>query len=153
MSWTTLTAAIVRPLLRLSPAETEVIEQRIVGTQTDPLSGIVADLIEEIRGYVAGNPANILGEDGTIPARLKNAAVAVARHRYLNAFQEAQSFLTEQRVKEYDDAWNTISDKVPAGKFAIDQPATASTDDVAQAPSPRITEPTRTFKPSSADGI
>lgn len=153
MSWIAITETAVRPLLRLSVAETEVIRDVVLGGQTDPLSGIITDLVEEIRGFVAGNPANAVGSDGTIPSRLKNAAVAVARHRYLNAFQETQSYLTEQRVKEYEDAWDLLSNKVPAGKFSIDQPETVSTSEVQQAPSPKMVKPTRNFSPDASDGI
>lgn len=152
MAWIILTAETVRAEMRLSPAETEAIQNIILGGQPDNLDSILADVIEEVRGYVAGFPSNTVGPDGTIPARLKASAVAVIRQRWLTGL-DAASLINDARTQEYKDAWSTISIKVPAGSFRIDTPATPSSDENPQGPAPVIGANRLHFNRSSQDGI
>jgi phage gp36-like protein len=95
--------------------------------------------VQEVRGYIAAYPQNKLGEGVTIPAELETAACAIARYRALNRLP-VKSLLTETRIGEYKDALALLRD-VAAGKFAIEQPATAS-DQVIAGPSVEVVSST-----------
>jgi hypothetical protein len=45
--------------------------------QADPVAPVLSGVIGEVRGYVAGNKANALGPDGSIPGELLDAAMAL----------------------------------------------------------------------------
>lgn len=123
MSWATLTEA--KFLQHCTGAETNAIKTAALGTgQGEPLTDTLAKVVQEVRGYVAGNAQNTLGEGVTIPNELENAACAIARYRALNRLP-VKSLLTETRIAEYRDALTLLRD-VAAGRFAIEQPATQS---------------------------
>ncbi|MBI5770829.1 MAG: DUF1320 family protein [Verrucomicrobia bacterium] len=123
MSWSTLTEA--KFLQHCTGAETTAIKTAALATgQGEPLTDTLAKVVQEVRGYVAAYSANQLGDGATIPGELETAACAIARYRALNRLP-IKSLLTETRIQEYKDALTLLRD-VAAGKFALEQPATAS---------------------------
>jgi phage gp36-like protein len=123
MSWNTLTEA--KFLEHLTGAEVTAIKTAALATaQTEPLTAMLAKVVQEVRGYIAAHEQNVLGEGVTIPDELESAALAIARYRALNRLP-IRSLLTETRITEYKDALRLL-EHVAAGKFAIEQPATPS---------------------------
>jgi hypothetical protein len=124
MAWITLTAADVQGTLtapELSAARTAAIA---VG-QVDPLTDALARTVAEVRGYVGGAQRNTLGEAGTIPDELKSAALDLVRYRVLTRLPlQGSSALIDQR-KAAAEAAERLLREVAAGRFAIEQPATA----------------------------
>lgn len=121
MSWITLTTDDL--LAGLSGPEKSALQTaaKAVG-QGDPLAEHVANVTNEVRGYVAACAKNSLGPDGTLPSELKSDAVAIARWRAATRLNIA-SILSPAREKEYDNA-NTKMRDVAKCAFAIIAPAT-----------------------------
>jgi phage gp36-like protein len=123
MSWVTLTEA--KFLAQLTGAETSALKSAALASgQTEPLTETLANVVQQVRGYVAANSSNRLGDGVTIPQELVSAAVAIARYVALNRLP-VKSLLTDTRISEYRDALTLLRD-VAAGKFRIEQPATIS---------------------------
>ncbi len=150
MAWITLTTD---DLLRsLSSAEHDAVRTAAVRVgQEDPVAAIIEDVVREIRGYVAGNASNTLGTGATIPDELKGASLARVRYEAFTRLPVGRALLTEDRVKANEQAIQLLRD-VAAGRFAIVQPVTATTEQV-RAPSPRVTARTRTFDRASQEGL
>lgn len=149
MSWITLTEA--KFLAQCTGAETNAIKTAaLASAQTEPLTETLANVVQQVRGYVAANSANQLGEGVTLPAELLTAAVAIARYVALNRLP-VKSLLTETRIAEYKDALTLLRD-VAAGRFAIEQPTTASEQVLTGSSSPSISRPCRQFSRAKQDG-
>lgn len=150
MSWITLTEA--RFLHHCSGAETNAIKTAALATgQAEPLTDMLAKVVQEVRGYVGAHGANQLGEGSTIPQELEAAACAMARYRALNRLP-IKSLLTETRVSEYKDALQLLRD-VAAGRFAIEQPATASTQVITGPGIEVVTSTTRRASRENLSGL
>lgn len=148
--WVSLTADdLLRSLT--GPERTAVQRAATEPGQADPLETILADVVKEVRGYVAAYNGNTLGEGDTIPDELRGAAVARARFEAFTRLPVGRSLLTEDRVEANRSAVAVLRD-VAAGRFRLVQPSTASTEEIG-APSPRITPRTRTFDRASQDGV
>lgn len=124
MSWQTITSDSV--LSKLSGAELSAIQTAALGTnQTDPVPGIIAAVVDEVRGYVAANPDNRLGAEGMVPSKLVSATLALIRYRVCTRLP-VKSLLTEDRVREKDDAIRLL-ERVADGRFAVEDPVTGET--------------------------
>jgi phage gp36-like protein len=124
MPWITLTATDVRTRLtgpELAAAQAAALQ----GGQGDPLPDVVAQVVAEARGYIAGHASNRLDADtSTIPAALQSAVLAIIRYRLLTRLP-VKSLLTEDRVKENEQALLLLR-MVARGEFAVDAPAAAA---------------------------
>jgi hypothetical protein len=111
---------------KLSGAELSALQTAALGDgQTDPVPGIVTVVIDEVRGYVAANPRNVLGADGTVPSKLVSAALAIMRHRVCTRLP-VKSLLTDERISEKNDAIRLL-ERTADGKFAIEDPVSGDT--------------------------
>lgn len=150
MAWIELTTDDV--LRSLTEPEHDVVQEAATGAeQANPLGSIITDVIREVRGYVAGNAANTLGAGATIPDELKGAALSRIRFEAFTRLPIGRSLLTEDRVAANSAATQMLRD-VAAGRFAVVQPVTATTE-VVGAPSPSVRERTRSFGRSSQEGL
>lgn len=150
MSWITLTADDV--LRSLTGAERSAVRTAATAEgQADPLLEILGDVVREVRGYVAANTANTLGDGATIPDELKNAALSRARFESLTRLPVGRSLLTEDRVKANEQAIQLLRD-VARGAFRIAQPVTATTEEIG-APKPSVGTRTRTYGRAQQDGL
>ena len=140
MSWVTLSTTDV--LAAFSAPEKAAYD---AAAAADNMAAIVADVAEEVRGYVGVKAS--LPTGSTIPARLVSTAVAVARYRFL-ASLPSQRLITDARQREYNDALRRLQ-SVASGTFAIDDATTGETQTV----SPRFTDRTRYFSRGDYDGI
>ena len=92
--------------------------------QADPVAQILAGVVAEVRGYVAGFKSNSLGPDGTIPDTLLDAAMALVVARLPTRLPVT---LTEARVDAKRDALALLS-KVADGKFFVAAPEDPSAE-------------------------
>jgi hypothetical protein len=121
MSWSAITEADVKT--GTSGLELEGLRtQALADGQADPLPGVIAQVTDEIRGYVlaGGYP---VGPASTLPPQLRSAARAMIRWR-LGSRLPAPALQTEPRRKEYEDALTLCRD-VAARKFKPEAPASA----------------------------
>lgn len=124
MAWQALTASDV--LAKLSGAELTALQSAALGNgQSDPVPGIITAVIDEVRGYIAANPDNRLGDAGMVPSKLVSATLAIIRYRICTRLP-VKSLLTEDRIREKDDAIRLL-ERVADGKFAIEDPLTGDT--------------------------
>lgn len=120
----------------LSGPEKAALRTVAVEGSADPLETIIAEVIAEVRGYVAANGANTLGSGATIPDKLKSAALARIRFEAFSRLPVGRNLLTEDRVNANRDAVRLL-ERCADGKFAIDEPTEASTESISGA-SPRF---------------
>lgn len=115
----------------------------------DLLSPIVTGVIREIVGKVAVR--NPLGEDGTIPSELWEAARSMALYRFLT---EARSdeLLTDGVKTRNAEAVKLVDSVTSADGLKIVPPETYAPVQ-AQSPSPRVTPRTARYAPSALDGV
>jgi len=150
MAWITLTDEHLKT--RLSGAElTAFSSAALAEGQSDPTDDILGDVTNEVRGFVAGNRNNTLGAAGTIPDKLRSAALDIAT---LKICQRAAGIVIDpggHRAEAAKQAYRLLA-QVADGKFAVEEPETA-TDEVIGAPSPSIAGRDREHKRSDQDGL
>jgi phage gp36-like protein len=150
MSWSTLTEA--KFLEQLSGPEVTALKTAALATaQAEPLTALLAKVVQEVRGYVAANSSNQLGEGVTIPGELEADAIAIARYRALNRLP-VKSLVTPGRETEYKDAIAKLRD-VAAGRFRIEQPETVSSQVIAGPGAVLVSSTTRKAARSSLAGL
>ncbi len=119
MSWISITESDVQS--KLAGAELAALKTAALASgQTNPLTEIIEQVVDEVRGYIGGNRANTLGAAGTIPQKLLSAALAMIRYRLATRLP-VKSMITEDRKAEYDGAIRLL-EQVAAGKFSIEDP-------------------------------
>lgn len=149
MSWIPITESDVQT--RLAGAELTALKTAALATgQTNPLTEIIGQVIDEMRGYIAACASNTLGVAGTIPQKLLGAALAIIRYRLATRLP-VKSLLTEDRVKENEQAIHLL-EQVAACKFKIEEPITPDTE-ILSSPTPHMTARTRHFGRDYEDGI
>lgn len=129
MSWAALTPAELQTRLS-GPELTALQTQALASGQADPLTDILAQVTDEVRGYIAagGTP---LGPAGELPPQVRAAAIAIARWRLggrLAAGGGAGLIQTEPRRKEYEDAVALLRD-VSDGRCLVEAPAVEVTEE------------------------
>lgn len=127
MAWISVTAAeLLRTLT--GPEKQAVSTAALASGQADPVPGILADVVHEVRGYIAANTRNTLGLAGTIPEKLRLVTLSRARYEALTRLPIGRSILTEDRVSANDAARQLLRD-VAAGRFQIEEPTTPDTSE------------------------
>jgi len=148
MAWATLTVDDLKS--RLAGAELASLQTAALADgQTDPTAETLAQVIDEVRGYIAAAGVT-LGTGITIPSKLKNTTLNLARYRLCSRLPVA-SLLTDARKQEYQDAIRLL-EQVAAGRFRVEEPTVAA-DEQAGAPSPSFGEDTHTFSRDNQDGL
>lgn len=94
--------------------------------QTDPVTGIVAEITQEIRGYVAACTRNQLGPSGTIPDELLHAFLSLFVPRFQSRAGGVVIDPNGQREREVSAARQLLG-QVASCKFAIVQPVAPDT--------------------------
>lgn len=118
MSWITPSADDVKT--RLTGAE--IVAFRTVALasgQADPITQIMLDCVNEVRGYVAA-AGYTMGSAGTIPPQTLAPALAIIAYRLATRLPLKVS---EDRRKQYEDAIAYLRD-VAAKRTLIEQDAT-----------------------------
>ena len=143
-TWVVLTPADVQNALNQDEL---AVMQSAGGNAGAPLTGLIADATDEVRGYCRRR--NTLGADGTIPRELKNPAIDLVIYRLMKRVSGASG--TEGRRKDHDSAIETLQ-RVATGEFLISAPLTPTTS-VTSAPSPQIAEKHHRFGYNKERGI
>lgn len=128
MAWVSITSADVER--KLAADEFSAISEASLPdgvTAADIIAAEITQTVAEVRGYVAGNKSNILGEAGTIPDELMEAALVILRYKVFTRLPAMKALLDELRVREYDEALRRLRD-VSAGRFVIVPPVVAAPD-------------------------
>lgn len=150
MPWVQITETDVRD--RLSGPELAAYKSAALASgQTDPLPGIIAQTVDEVRGYIAAAGNVSLGDGTTVPGKLVSATVAIVRWRLITRLPLNSAALLETRKQEYQDALRLL-EQTAAGKFLVEEPTTAAAEQVST-PSPRFSARSRQFTRSSQDGV
>lgn len=125
MQWSALTETDI--LTSLTSAEREGFASAVRTRGLDPVEGLLSDLCHEVRGKLGANTSiKQMPTGGVIPAEIKAAALAIARHRFLTW---ADVTVSAERKTEYENGVKFLDSASDAKKFRI-------TEDNAPAPEP-----------------
>lgn len=143
MAWITINEAHLAE--RLAAAELTAVQTAATGDAGNPVPEVLSAVVGEIRGRVAANPRNRLGEAGTIPGELRAAALAIARWRVLSRLPGMRMLQDDARRMEYNDGLALLA-AVARGDFAIEQPEDPIDVDTAGIPDPAVGDPRSEFE-------
>lgn len=130
MPWITLTLDDLNR--SLSAPERSALEKVAVEGADNPVQTVIAEIISEVRGYVASSGRVSLGAGATIPDKLKSAALARIRFESFTRLPIGRSLLTEDRVAANEAAVRLL-ERCADGKFSVDEPTEASTETIGSA--------------------
>ena len=150
MAWRSITEDDV--LQQLSGDELAALREAALGDgQDDPVADQVDQVADLVRGYIAANVANTLGEAATIPERLIHSAVAIL---VVDINKRAGGLLIDPNDARADARKEAtrLLERVADGKFSVEQPSTAG-DETEASVSPAVDSPTRLFTDDNQDGI
>lgn len=148
MPWIPLTVAD----LKLTGTEVQAVMAQKQAGSSDPFVEQIEATVNEVRGRVAANRGNAVGESGTIPATLKDAACAIIRYRVLSLLP-VKILTTPQRETEYKAALELLRD-VAKGTFAVEQPETVTSEVTAPAATVEVVSaPARRYTREKLDGL
>lgn len=151
MSWITLTEAHLEN--HLSGDELDALKtESLADGQDSPVDDILTEVTRKVRGYVGANPANTLGEAGTIPDELKDSALQIVKWELINRLP-GMSFLADERREDQKDDAIRLLERVADGKFAIAQPETASDEVVNSAHVAVVTSRTKKATSTELNGL
>jgi len=118
MAWITPSADDVKT--RLTGAELNAFRTvALASGQADPITQVMLDTVNEVRGYVAAG-GYVMGTAGTIPPQTLAPALAIIAYRLATRLPLKVS---EDRRKQYEDAIAYLRD-VAAKRTLIEQDAT-----------------------------
>ena len=149
MAWIELTEAHLGE--RLAAAELAALQTAAAGAYGNTVPDVLASVVAEVRGRIAANKSNSLGDAGTIPEELKAAALAIARWRILSRLPGMKALQDEARRSEYADAQALLA-AVAKGEFAVEQPETPIEADVGGVPDPSVGDERTDFARDKFDG-
>lgn len=140
VSWITISETQVKA--SLNDDELRLYREKIAEGDADPLSGIIADVVAEVRGYVLTRHPP--GAAGTIPPGLRNAAVDIIIYRLAKRLQIKSE---EQRKPANDDAVALLQ-RVAEGKVFVE-----ADDGSISVPLPSASERDLTHTRADQDGV
>ena len=135
MSWLTPTADDLKT--KLLPQVTAILTNYCAKTGAsaeDVIGSELTNAIREVRGYVAGNKENLLGEDGSIPDELLTTTLIIARHNLYSNLPGAKGRFDEELKGAFERAARQLRD-VAAGTFKLVSPDTPSDKNI---PRPKL---------------
>lgn len=144
MSWLPLTPETV--VAKVNGPELSALRTAALRSgQADPLGEILAEVVQEIRGYVAAG-GFALGPADTIPAKLCGAALVMIRYRLYSRLPGYRS-VTDARWHDNEDAQMLLR-QVARGRFRVAEPG-----EEADTPLPRLTTRARSFSRDQQEGL
>ena len=118
----------------------------------NPVPATLENVVDEVRGYIAGCSRNRLGAAGTLPTQLIAVAMTVVRERLLNRFPQL-GLLSAERQTEYANAMIALRD-VAKCQIAVEAPPGADVGpEILPSPVPKIYPRRLHRQPCDADGI
>lgn len=149
MAWIAITEDMVKT--RMAGAELNAVRTAALSAgQADPLTEVVTECVNEVRGYVAGCKANRLELGAKVPEKLKAATLARIVFELASRLP-VKGLVTEERKTADRDA-KALLRLVSQCDFAIEEPVTIDPEKV-QNPSPKIVAPCLKFTQQDQDGL
>ena len=127
MAWITVTESLIRAYM--STDEVELLNAPVVvaaGQTNYPLTVILANVVNQVRGYIASNPSNKLGPADTLPDQLIKPTLSILRWDLGGQFSmghAADLFRGQTRKEDKDDAMALLA-RVAEGKHYVEPPET-----------------------------
>jgi hypothetical protein len=116
MAWVEIAEADV--LVRMNAQEVEALKTTMLAEdQEDPMAGVIAQVVDEVRGHVEGAGYWEMGDAGTVPARLVGAVVNRVRFLLAGRLPDA-GLMNEDRRKANEEAM-TLFGLVRERKYAL----------------------------------
>ena len=115
-----------------------------------PIGAVIATAVADARGRLAAHSGNVLEEGMTLPETLVHHVVSIVRWRLLTRLP-IDRLATDARKLEYQEALKALAD-VAAGRYAIEQPVIADTEERVTF-SPSISARPPKFGRAQQDGI
>ncbi len=126
--WIPLTSALLQTKLTAAEFASLSAAQLPTGvTSAELIAQEITSTVAMVRGYVAANRENTLGEGETIPDELTDAALHILRHKTFSRLPGLKKLLDEARVREYEDALSQLKDAA-AGRFRVTPPETIAAE-------------------------
>ena len=91
------------------------------GEQYANVDIIVANVIDEVRGYIIAGDYSVDDDPRTLPVSLFDDAIAIARWRLLIATPSFRQLQTEERRKAYEEALEKLM-LIATQKFTVEPP-------------------------------
>ena len=145
-TWITLTQDDVLASIN-NPELTAALNTALASGQDNPLDTLLPDVTAEVRGYVRRR--NTLGQSGTLPQELKNAAIDIIIYRAANRLRKKA--IAEDKQADYEQALRRLQG-VAEGRVAVSAPDNP-TSEVTSAPGPRLSKARREFGLEEERGI
>ena len=125
---------------RLSVAEIEAYSKQSSFT-TDPVEVILANVTEEVRGFITSGRKCRLGPEGTLPTMLVSSAISIA---VVELLMRISRMPNDARTKARDDAYSLLN-KIAAGEVVPEDygEPPKETDKVATSPAFSAPRPER----------
>jgi hypothetical protein len=149
MSWSTITQSDLKTKLS-GPEYTALTAAVLSSGQPDPVALVIANVVNEIRGFIAGADFH-LGPAETLPSRLLDTALTIVAWRAALRLNIAQ-MLSDNRKAEYNRAMDLLG-KLSDGNFSLEEPSTLDTEVSVDRPTPSFTPKTLQMDRPSEDGI
>lgn len=124
-AWVTLAATDLQARIS-APEYAAFTSAAIAGGQSDPVPQLLAEVTNEVRGYITGCKSNQLGPDGTMPPELVDAAIKLVKLRLFQRVTSLKRF-AEQAEPGAKDATRLL-ERVSDCKFSITLPDTFTAD-------------------------
>jgi phage gp36-like protein len=137
-TWITLTQDDVLASINNSEL-TAALNTALASGQDNPLDTLLPDVTAEVRGYVRRR--NTLGQPGTLPQELKNAAIDIIIYRTANRLRKTA--VAGDKKADNDEALRKLQG-VAEGTVAVSAPDSPTTE-VTSAPGPHVTRERRDF--------
>lgn len=137
MAWITLTEMDLASTL----AGPEIEKIKLAALKIDQPNCVLealSEAVDEVRGYIAACSRHAMGPEGTLPERLKAAALDIAAHRVLT---RVMLLPNEARKLRWEEANRKLRD-VAAGKMLVEDPMTpaAAAEQGTSFPPPVVTK-------------
>jgi hypothetical protein len=109
-------------LSRMAGPEVVALQTKALGAnQTDPIPEVIAEVMDEIRGFIGAHPSNLpMGSGITIPSKLKGSALSIIVHRVASRLP-TKILMTDERIHAKSDALALLHE-VARGMFKLDRP-------------------------------
>jgi len=145
-TWITITQDDVLASIN-NPELTAALNTALASGQNNILDTLISDVTAEVRGYVRRR--NTLGQSGTLPQELKNAAIDIIIYRAANRLRKKA--IAEDKKTDNDLALRKL-EGVADGSVAVSAPDNPTTE-VTSAPAPRFEKARREFGWDEERGI
>jgi len=111
---------------------TAAINTALASGQDNPLDTLIPDVTAEVRGFVRRR--NTLGQTGTLPQELKNAAIDIIIYRAANRLRKTA--IAADKQADNDAALKKL-EEVAEGRIAVSAPDNPTTE-ITSAPGPHV---------------